>query len=256
MKILFDYSIFFHQTHGGISRYFLNLYKEFIQKEIDTKIFAPLHNNTFLKNLNYKSNLNFYIKRYPKNTRRIIKYYNQTLTNCYINLYKPEILHKTFYGKNLNNNKKIKKILTVMDLAHEIYYKDYGFKENFQHKKLAIQNLDYIICPSNKTKNDFLSFYDFPEKNIEVVYMGIEQFKNCNTNKSKNGSYSEECLLNTTGGEGYFNDGSIRNSIIEEYGGTWPEFDNETINTLNNSLSFLDIDYKLDEVNTISNQNF
>ena len=203
MKILFDYSIFFHQTHGGISRYFLNLYKEFIQKEIDTKILAPLHNNTFLKNLNYKSNLNSYIKRYPKNTRRIIKYYNQTLTNCYINLYKPEILHKTFYGKNLNKNKKIKKILTVMDLAHEIYYKDYGFKENFQHKKLAIQNLDYIICPSNKTKNDFLSFYDFPEKNIEVVYMGIEQFKNCNTSNVK--IINEPFLLYIGGRDGYKN---------------------------------------------------
>ena len=62
MKVLFDYSIFFHQQHGGISRYFLNLYKEFIQKEIDTKILAPLHNNTFLKDSNYKSNLNLYIK--------------------------------------------------------------------------------------------------------------------------------------------------------------------------------------------------
>jgi len=185
MKILFDYSIFFHQQQGGISRYFLNIYKEFIQKKIDTKILAPLHNNIFLKNSNYKSNLNLYIKSYPKNTRKIIKFYNQTLTNFYINLYKPEILHKTFYEKNLNKNKKVKKILTVMDLAHEIYYKDYRFKENFKHKKLAIQNLDHIICPSNKTKNDFLSYYNFPEKNIDVVYMGIEQFKNCNINNVK-----------------------------------------------------------------------
>ena len=185
MKILFDYSIFFHQPHGGISRYFLNLYKEFIKKEIDTKILAPIHNNTFLKDSNYKSNLNLYIKRYPKNTRKIIKFYNQTLTNVYSNLYKPEILHKTFYEKNLNKNRKIKKILTVMDLAHEIFYKDYGFDENFKHKKLSIQNLDFIICPSNKTKNDFLSYYDFPEKNIEVVYMGVEQFKDCNIENVK-----------------------------------------------------------------------
>jgi len=185
VKVLFDYSIFFHQQHGGISRYFLNLYKEFIQKEIDTKILAPLHNNTFLKDSNYKSNLNLYIKKYPKNTRKIFKFYNQTLTSFYVNLYKPEILHKTFYEKNLNKNKKVKKILTVMDLAHEIYYKDYGFNENFKHKKLAIQNLDYIICPSNKTKNDFLSFYDFPEEKIEVVYMGIEQFLNCDIDNVK-----------------------------------------------------------------------
>lgn len=185
MKILFDYSIFFHQKYGGISRYFLNIYKEFIAEKIDVKILAPLHNNIFLENSNHKSNINFYINRYPKHTRKIIKFYNQTLSSFYVNLHKPEILHKTFYEKNLNKNKKIKKILTVMDLAHEIYYMDYGFKENFKHKKLSIQNLDFIICPSQKTKIDFLNFYDFPEKKIEVVNMGIEQFKNCNIDNVK-----------------------------------------------------------------------
>ena len=185
MKILFDYSIFFHQKHGGISRYFLNLYKEFIQKKIDARILAPIHNNTFLKNLNYNSSIDLYIKKYPKNTRKIFKFYNQTLTDFYVSLYKPEILHKTFYEKNLNKDKKVKKILTVMDLAHEIYYMDYGYKENFKHKKIALQNLDCIICPSKKTKNDFLSYYDFPEEKIEVVYLGIEQFKNINIDDVK-----------------------------------------------------------------------
>ena len=33
MNILFDYSIFCHQKLGGISRYFINLQKEFEKKE-------------------------------------------------------------------------------------------------------------------------------------------------------------------------------------------------------------------------------
>lgn len=179
MQILFDSSIFFHQKHGGISRYFLNIYKEFVHRKINTKILAPIHSNTFLKDSSCKSKLNFYVTRYPKNTRKLFKFYNQTITDLYLKIYKPDILHKTFYEKNLNKNKKVKKVLTVMDLAHEIYYKDYGFNENFRHKKLSIQNLDHIICSSNQTKKDFLNYYDFPEKRIDVVYMGAEQFINC-----------------------------------------------------------------------------
>ena len=76
MKVLFDYSIFFHQKYGGISRYFLNLHIELLKKNINANILAPLHNNIFLKN--YKNNLskNFYIKDYPKYTRKIINGYN------------------------------------------------------------------------------------------------------------------------------------------------------------------------------------
>ena len=37
MKILFDYSIFFHQKYGGISRYFLNLQEQFLKNNNEIK---------------------------------------------------------------------------------------------------------------------------------------------------------------------------------------------------------------------------
>ena len=125
MKVLFDYSIFFHQKYGGISRYFLNLHNELLKKNINANILAPLHNNIFLKN--YKNNLskNFYIKDYPKYTRKIINGYNNIFSNFFLKLSNTNILHKTFYQKNISENPKVKKIITVYDLAHEIFYKDY-----------------------------------------------------------------------------------------------------------------------------------
>ena len=176
MKILFDYSIFFHQTLGGISRYYISLYEEFLKKNQETKILAPLHSNIFLKNSNYKSNLNIYIKKYPKYSRKLIKSYNQIFSKFYYNYYKPDIIHKTFYETNLNKNSKSKNILTVMDLIHEIYYEDYGFDKNFKHKAASLENLDYIICISKKTKLDLLNFYNLPEKKVEVVYLGVKKF--------------------------------------------------------------------------------
>ena len=101
-KLRFLYDIY--TSHENFKKYMcdLNIYKEFVHRKINTKILAPIHNNTFLKDSSYKSKLNFYVTRYPKNTRKLFKFYNQTITDLYLKIYKPDILHKTFYEKNLN----------------------------------------------------------------------------------------------------------------------------------------------------------
>ena len=175
MKILFDYSIFFHQKYGGISRYFLNLQEQFLKKNIETKIFAPIHKNINLKNNQDNQLFNIYLKNYPMFTRKILKTFNHYSSKIYYNFYKPKIVHKTFYEKNISND-KCKRIITVYDLIHEIYYKDYNKEKNFKPKKNALNNIDKIICISKKTKEDLLSFYDIDEKKIEVIYLGIQKF--------------------------------------------------------------------------------
>ena len=71
MNIFFDYSIFFHQTHGGISRYFINLHNIIKNKGYNTEIISPIHINKFLKDYRYNSNKNIYIKNFPLFTRKI-----------------------------------------------------------------------------------------------------------------------------------------------------------------------------------------
>ena len=186
MKVILDYSIFFHQKYGGISRYFLNLYNKFIEKKINTKIVAPIHNNLFLNNCKLKNVNGFYIKEYPKYTRKIFKTYNYLFSKFFSKYYKPDIIHKTFYEKNFDNSHKIKKIITVYDLAHEIYYNEYNQQPDFRPKKKALLNIDYIICPSKKTKADLINYYSIPEEKIEVIYMGIHKFnENLNNNITK-----------------------------------------------------------------------
>lgn len=176
MKVILDYSIFFHQKYGGISRYFLNLYNKFLKKDINAKIIAPIHNNIFLNNCKFNSFNGFYIKDYPKYSRKILKNYNHFFSKFFSKFYKPDIIHKTFYEKNFDNSHKVKKILTVYDLAHEIYHKEYNRPKDFRPKKKALLNIDYIICPSNKTKTDLIYFYNIPEEKIKVIYMGIHKF--------------------------------------------------------------------------------
>ena len=192
MKVILDYSIFFHQKYGGISRYFLNLHNQYLKKDIDAKIIAPIHSNIFLKNSKYNNFNGCYIKDYPKYTRKILKTYNHFFSKFFSKLFKPDIIHKTFYYKNFDNNHKIKKILTVYDLAHEIYYKEYNNSEINKPKKNALKNVDYIICPSNKTKSDLINYYQVPEDKIKVIYMGIHKFEDI---KNKNLSIKSDPFI-------------------------------------------------------------
>ena len=178
MKILFDYNIFCHQKLGGISRYFLNLQK-YINKNpnTDVRIFAPFHINKFLEASKINKSF-FYLKDYPRYTRRTINLFNFNSSKIYCKYFKPNIIHKTFYNFNFENNDKIKKVITVYDLIHEIYHNDYDKPEGFLPKKKILRNVDYIICPSNKTKNDLMKFYNIKSEKIKVIYMGIHKFNN------------------------------------------------------------------------------
>ena len=175
MKILFDYSIFFHQKYGGISRYFLNLQEQFLKKNIETKIFAPIHNNIFLKNNKNQNISNFYLENYPLFTRKIFKNFNHYSSKLFCKTYKPHVIHKTFYEKNVSNE-QCKRIITVYDLIHEIYSKDYNYDKDNKPKEKALESVDKIICISNKTKEDLINFYNIDEKKIDVIYLGIQKF--------------------------------------------------------------------------------
>ena len=50
MKIFYDYRIFYLQKYGGVSKYFANLNKELNDLNIDSRIYAPININSYLKN--------------------------------------------------------------------------------------------------------------------------------------------------------------------------------------------------------------
>ena len=175
MKIAFDYSIFFHQKHGGISRYFINLHDQLLGMNSHAKIFAPIHTNLHLKNHSHVGNFKFYIKKYPMFTRRILKSTNYLSSKFFFRFYKPDIVHQTFFENN-NYKGKFKKVITVYDLIHEIYHKDYGKLNSFKPKKFSLENSDQIICISNKTKEDLINIYDIDHNKIKVIYLGVSKF--------------------------------------------------------------------------------
>ncbi len=171
MKILFDYSIFNHQELGGISRYVLNLDTEINKTSNVSKILAPIHYNLFLKN--YKNYKGLYIKKFPKFISKLFEFYNKIITKKYISNFKPEIIHKTYFSNFWPENFKGKKIITVYDLIHEIYHKDYNFSSSYRPKAKSLSGVDAIITISHNTKLDLIKYYNIPSSKIFVTHLGI-----------------------------------------------------------------------------------
>ncbi len=180
MKVFFDYHAFSLQKYGGISRYFVELNREFCQSKIESKIIAPIHKNYYLKNSKFNFKTNIYLNRYPRFTNKLISNYNFFLTNLMIKYYNPNIIHQTYYANKslFINKKKTKNVLTVYDLIHEIFYNDFGFEKKYRPKQYSLDNSDHVICISNKTKLDLMNIYKIPEEKITVVHLGYTKLKN------------------------------------------------------------------------------
>ena len=99
-----------------------------------------------------KKNNYLYLKDYPKFTRKLINFINFSSSKIYCKYFKPDIIHKTFFNYNFDNNKKTKKIITVYDLIHEIYHNDFNKSDTYLPKKKFLN----IFYPS---RNDWWTFF-------------------------------------------------------------------------------------------------
>lgn len=178
MKILYDHKIFYLQKYGGISNYFINLCKK-IKLSHDVKIIAPIYTNNYLENFDKKNKFTIIkLQKHYKYTRSLSNKVNNIIFNNYCNLAKPDLVHLTYFDKEINFKKKFKVIVTVYDLIHEIYEKKYNFKYSKDFKYNYLKIADQIICISENTKKDLIEQYKIDEKKITVVYLGVNKQKN------------------------------------------------------------------------------
>jgi len=147
MKIAFTGSIFFNQKIGGISRYYVNLVSQLNLNNVDAKIFAPLNKNLYLKELHKKYKTSNYLSRFPES--KILYFINESLSNLCINSSKPDIVHETYYSKNIEKLKGYKKVVTIYDFMRII--------QNLKLMKKIIQsNLQIILYVFQKKRSKTL----------------------------------------------------------------------------------------------------
>ena len=175
-KVFYDPQIFYLQKFGGISKYYINLIRNLNKGLISPKIVAPITINNYLKSLDNELKVNVLnINSHPRFTRKISNFFNDNFFRLYCELYKPDIIHSTYF-KNINfNNAKF--VITVYDLIYEIFEESYNLKISKEFKKRSLEKADKIICISENTKKDLLKYYKLDEKKISVTLLGRPEFK-------------------------------------------------------------------------------
>jgi glycosyltransferase involved in cell wall biosynthesis len=164
------------QKYGGVSRYFLELYKA-INKIVNCKIIAPIS----IKSHTREINDNFYnlikVNEIPSFGTKINNNLNYITSSIYMKYWKPNIIHKTYFNNHKYSFIDAKKILNVWDLTHEIYPELYNKSKDWRPKQKSLDLTDHVICSSYKTRDDLKKYYNFDLNKTSVVYQGINEEK-------------------------------------------------------------------------------
>ena len=193
MKIAFDYQIFAQQSYGGISRYYKNLAAELLQLEQNISIFAGLHRNNYLAALPNDIISGYKLTRYPPKTGKLFQRANHYLTNYQMKLWKPEVIHETYYSNFTPNKNNVPRIVTAHDIIHELFPETHN-KNNIitQRKISAFNRADHIISISHNTKKDLIEFFGISPERITVIHLGPSSLSikgNHHSNESNNKSF-------------------------------------------------------------------
>lgn len=194
MRILYDYQAFLMQTHGGISKSFIELITH-LPKEIQIKISIIESNNLYLKDSQLIPNIrpcsktldNFLCKFNFRGKYHLFNFVNQLFPNypssLHINRKESievlkegnfDIFHPTFfedYYYNFIGKKPL--ILTIHDMIPELF-PDVFSRRDMQiiNKRKLVKRANHIIAVSEQTKSDIINLLNVPEEKITVIYHG------------------------------------------------------------------------------------
>ncbi|MFA5644394.1 MAG: glycosyltransferase family 1 protein [Patescibacteria group bacterium] len=182
MKIGVDIRVLLDKNYSGVASFTYYLLKNILK--IDKHNAYSFFYNSF-KSVPVP---NFPVKtiksRYPN---KIFNYFLQKVLN-YPKLDKVIGGCDVFYSPHINFSsfsKKTKKVITIHDLSFLRYPEFFSWRKNFWHWSLNIkkniQKMDKIIAVSQNTKNDILELLDVPEDKVEVIYPGLPDFSDLNS---------------------------------------------------------------------------
>jgi glycosyltransferase involved in cell wall biosynthesis len=192
MKIAFDYQIFYQQTYGGISRYFVKLAEKLIGSSNDVHIVAPFYQNNYLQTLPASAITGHKLSVFPAKTYKIFNLYNFLKSKSIIRRWKPDIVHETYYSSWNLSPKSCPTIITVHDMIHELFPNHFSSDDpTTRLKKACVNRADHIICVSENTRLDLMRFFNTPSNKISVVYHGID------TQADSNKNFQSKSLIKT-----------------------------------------------------------
>ena len=171
MRVAFDEQIFAIQRHGGISRVFAELAREFETNPnhgVDLQpVKAPI--------------VNEYILRDNTTAERLVvrpgKHWAGTIARSMArrrHTGPADIVHSTFYlPRMLKDYPQAKRVVTVHDMIPEIFPQSRRRLDFLTSKHEYVRKADHVVCISESTKRDLLRIYPDVTAPVTVIHHGV-----------------------------------------------------------------------------------
>lgn len=171
VRVAFDEQIFAIQRHGGISRVFAELAREF-----ETR---PEH-GVFLQPVNAPI-VNEYILRDHTTAQRLVvrpgKHWAGTIARSMArrrHTGPTDIVHSTFYlPRMLKDYPQAKRVVTIHDMIPEIFPQSRRRLDFLTSKHEYVRTADHVVCISESTKHDLLRIYPDVTAPVTVIHHGV-----------------------------------------------------------------------------------
>lgn len=197
MKIFYDGQAFDMQTHGGVSRYIYEIYRN-SAAGVEAGLGVMETANVYLQQLgipsegytysHFISEANFPLKRMLYKAYYNCKYgharqwdhtpkLNQLLSESIIKKGDFDVFHATYFdGYFLQALGNRPFVLTVHDMISELFPHLYDRNHPLvTGKQLLIPQATQIIAVSQATRNDLMRLMNIPEEKITVIYHGVDE---------------------------------------------------------------------------------
>ena len=172
MRVTIDDQIATLQTHGGISRYFSELTREFLSHpSLGVQVVPP----TYVRSTHYLTvGLG---KRLPGIAGRNIR--SLRAANRAVSLIrptKPDIVHHTYYDAAYLERyaDAPRRVTTIVDMIPELLPGEFPHGNPHLDKRAFVESADLILCISESTMRDLIRVYGPQQAPIFVTPLGVE----------------------------------------------------------------------------------
>ena len=171
VRVAFDEQIFAIQRHGGISRVFAELAREFETNPDHGVELQPVNAPI----------VNEYILRDHTTADRLVvrpgKHWAGTIARSMArrrHTGPADIVHSTFYlPRMLKDYPQAKRVVTIHDMIPEIFPQSRRRLDFLTSKHEYVRKADHVVCISESTKRDLLRVYPDVTAPVTVIHHGV-----------------------------------------------------------------------------------
>ncbi len=176
MKVLYDHQAFSLQDFGGVTLIYselLRAFQNYPKNVISAKAFAPASGNVNLQSAQPQLSWKILHKISNQNRFKLQFQVNKLLSLISLATSNFDVYHPTYYNPYFIPHVKKPFVVTVYDMAHEVFADDPAFNADVRkNKQILVQAASKVLAISQFVKDDLIRIYNVPADKIEVTYLG------------------------------------------------------------------------------------